>query len=300
MRILTLAALLLASAAPALAHAQTAKVAPVLTTPEAKDVWTYARPAEARVTHVDLNLKVDFEGKKIGGVATLDVLAAKDAKEIVLDTLDLDIAVVTDARGVKLAHKVGPSDPQLGAPLTIELNGAQRIRIVYRSKPGARALQWLTPAQTQSKTLPFLFSQGQAINNRSWIPTQDSPGIRQTWAATVTVPEGFVPVMSAQMLDGATGSPAPQGRRSFRFKMDNPVPPYLIAIAIGDLKFKEIGPRSGVWAEAGMIDAAVSEFADVEKMSTRRRRSTVPIAGAATTCSCCRRPFPMAGWRTPI
>ena len=266
MRILTLAALLLASAAPELAHAQTAKVAPVLTTPEAKDVWTYARPAEARVTHVDLELKVDFDSKTIGGVATLDVLAAKGAKEIVLDTLDLEIAVVSDERGVKLAHKVGPSDPQLGAPLTIELNGAKRIRIVYRSKPGARALQWLTPAQTQSKTLPFLFSQGQAINNRSWIPTQDSPGIRQTWAATVTVPEGFVPVMSAQMIDGATGTPAPQGRRKFRFKMDNPVPPYLIAIAIGDLKFKEIGPRSGVWAEAGMIDAAASEFADVEKM----------------------------------
>ncbi|HEV7289596.1 M1 family metallopeptidase [Sphingomonas sp.] len=268
MRILTLAALLLASAAPApaLAHAQTAKVAPVLTTPEAKDVWTYARPAEARVTHVDLTLNIDFDSKTIGGVATLDVLAAKGAKEIVLDTLDLEIAVVSDERGVKLAHRVGASDPQLGAPLTIELNGAKRIRIVYRSKPGARALQWLTPEQTQSKTLPFLFSQGQAINNRSWIPTQDSPGIRQTWAATVTVPEGFVPVMSAQMLDGATGTPAPQGGRSFRFKMDNPVPPYLIAIAVGDLKFKEVGPRSGVWAEAGMLDAAVSEFADVEKM----------------------------------
>lgn len=266
MRILTLAALLLASAAPALAHGQTAKVAPVLTTPEAKDVWTYARPAEARVTHVDLKLDVDFEQKTIGGVATLDVLAAKGAKEIVLDTLDLDIASVTDERGSALAYALGKSDPQLGAPLTIQLGNAKRVRITYRSKPGARALQWLTPAQTQSKTLPFLFSQGQAINNRSWIPTQDSPGIRQTWAATVTVPEGFVPVMSAQMLDGATGTPAPQGRRSFRFRMDNPVPPYLIAIAIGDLKFKQVGPRSGVWAEAGMVDAAVSEFADVEKM----------------------------------
>ncbi len=266
MRILTLAALLLASAAPALAHGQTAKVAPVLTTPEAKDVWTYARPAEARVTHVDLKLDVDFEKQTIGGVATLDVLAAKGAKEIVLDTLDLDIAQVTDERGTALAYALGKSDPQLGAPLTIQLGNAKRVRITYRSKPGARALQWLTPAQTRSKTLPFLFSQGQAINNRSWIPTQDSPGIRQTWTATVTVPEGFVPVMSAQMLDGATGTPAPQGRRNFRFKMDNPVPPYLIAIAIGDLKFKQVGPRSGVWAEAGMIDAAISEFRDVEKM----------------------------------
>lgn len=266
MRILTLAALLLASAAPALAHAQTAKVAPVLTTPEAKDVWTYARPAEARVTHVDLKLDVDFDSKTIGGVATLDVLAAKGAKEIVLDTLDLDIASVTDERGSALAYALGNSDPQLGAPLTIQLGNAKRVRITYRSKPGARALQWLTPAQTQSRTLPFLFSQGQAINNRSWIPTQDSPGIRQTWSATITVPDGFVLVMSAQMLDGATGELLPHQRRKFRFRMDNPVPPYLIAIAVGDLKFRAVGPRTGVWAEAGMLDAAVSEFADIEKM----------------------------------
>ncbi len=264
MRILTLAALLLASAAPALA--QTAKVAPILTTPDAKDVWTYARPAEARVTHVDLDLHVDFTAKTISGVAVLDIEVAKGATEIVLDTLDLNIAAVTNENHVKLSHKVGPKDPQLGSPLTVQLDGAKKIRIAYVASPGARALQWLTPEQTQSKTLPFLFSQGQSINNRSWIPTQDSPGIRQTWSATITVPDGFVPVMSGQMLDGATGKLVPHYRRQFRFRMDNPVPPYLIAIAVGDLKFKEVGPRTGVWAEAGMVDAAVAEFADIEKM----------------------------------
>jgi len=265
MRILTLAALLLASAAPA-AFAQTAKVAPVLTTPEAKDVWTYARPAEARVTHVDLDLKIDFAEKLIRGVAELDLDVADGATEIVLDTLDLRVVAVTTGNHVKLSHSMGPKDPQLGSPLTVQLDGAKKIRVIYIVSPNARALQWLTPAQTQSKTLPFLFSQGQAINNRSWIPTQDSPGIRQTWSATITVPDGFVPVMSAQMLDGDKGELLPHQRRKFRFRMDNPVPPYLIAIAVGDLKFKEIGPRSGVWAEAGMLDAAVSEFADVEKM----------------------------------
>ncbi len=264
MRILTLAAVLLASAAPAIA--QTPKVAPVLTTPEAKDVWTYARPAEARVTHVDLDLHVDFAAKTISGVAVLDIEVAKGVKEIVLDTLDLDISAVTNENHVKLSHSVGPKNPQLGSPLTVQLDGAKKIRVAYTASPGARALQWLAPEQTQSKTLPFLFSQGQSINNRSWIPTQDSPGIRQTWSATITVPDGFVPVMSGQMLDGATGKLVPHYRRQFRFRMDNPVPPYLIAIAVGDLKFKEVGPRTGVWAEAGMVDAAVAEFADIEKM----------------------------------
>lgn len=258
MRNLALAALLLATAAsPALAQ----KVAPILTTPEARDVLTNARPAEARVTHVDLDLDVDFDSRTIGGTATLNVLAAKGAKEIVLDAVDLKIAAITDEKGNKLPHAIGPN----GSALTIQLNGAKKIRIDYRSGPNASALQWLTPEQTLGKAKPFLFSQGQAINNRSWIPTQDSPGIRQTWRATVRVPEGLVAVMSARA-ETPAGIPVAGGKRAFRFVMDNPVPPYLIAIAAGDLKFKPIGPRSGVWSEPGMLDAAVAEFGDVEKM----------------------------------
>ncbi|MCW4461159.1 M1 family metallopeptidase [Sphingomonas sp. BT-65] len=263
MRILALAALLLASAAPASALAQ--KVAPILTTPEAKDAWTRARPAEARVTHVDLDLDVDFASKTIAGTATLDVLAAKGAREIVLDTLDLAISSITDEKGRRLVYRLGEKDEQLGSALTIQLAGATKIRIAYASKPGARALQWLTPAQTLGKAKPFLFSQGQAINNRSWIPTQDSPGIRQTWHATIRVPDGIVAVMSARA-DTPEGVAAAGGKRAFRFTMENPVPPYLIALAAGDLAFKAIGPRSGVWSEPGMLDAAVAEFGDVEKM----------------------------------
>lgn len=262
MRNLALAALLLAAtASPALAQS----VAPILTTPEAKDAWTRARPAEARVTHVDLDLDVDFANKTIGGIATLDVLAARRAKEIVLDTLDLAIQSITDEKDRKLAYTLGEKDEQLGSALTIQLTGAKKIRIAYSSKPGTRALQWLAPEQTLGKAKPFLFSQGQAINNRSWIPTQDSPGVRQTWRATIRVPEGLVAVMSARA-DTPEGMAVAGGKRAFRFTMENPVPPYLIAIAAGDLKFKPIGPRSGVWSEPGMLGAAAAEFGDVEKM----------------------------------
>ena len=79
---------------------------------------------------------------------------------------------------------------------------------------------------------PYLFSQGQAINNRSWIPTQDSPGIRQSWTASITVPAGLTAVMSGERLTPA-GEPAGDGRRRFRFRMDRNVPPYLIALAVG-------------------------------------------------------------------
>ena len=238
-------------------------VAPVL--PEAVDTSSYARPAQARVTHVALDLKADFEAKRLGGTATLDVQAAPSAREIVLDTKGLAIRSVTDPQGRALPFAFGANDEKLGAPLTIQLNGARRIRIDYLSAPEAEALQWLTPEQTAGKRHPFLFSQGQPILNRTWIPTQDSPGIRQTWEARITVPADLSVVMSGIRRDWPGPAPTPDLGR-FYFSMDKPVAPYLIAIAIGDLAFQPLGPRSGVYAEPATIKAAAAELVDTEKM----------------------------------
>ncbi|MEW4447373.1 M1 family metallopeptidase [Qipengyuania sp. JC766] len=257
-----------------------APIAPLLTSEQAFDDQTFARPQEARVTHVDLDLAMDFDAKTIGGLATLDVLAADDAREIVLDSNGLQIAGVTDADGNALQFEMGETVEGKGEPLTIqlpeqrlkrdadlaedELAATHRILIEYTSSPQAEALQWLSPEQTAGGDHPFVFSQGQAINNRTWIPTQDSPGIRQTWEATVSAPEPLNVVMSGVV----QGDPVSEeeGRRDFRFVMDKPVPPYLIAIAAGDIEFRELGPRSGVWAEPEMIDAAAEELGDTEEL----------------------------------
>ncbi len=265
MRLLLPALAALMITAPAMA--QQARPAPILTTPEAKDVWTHAEPRIARITHVDLDLDVSFESKTLSGRALLDILPSPGAKQIVLDVDDLDITEVTTADRKPLHYTVGPRDKELGSALTIDLPATgNQIAIRYSTRPGASALQWLSPELTAGKKLPYLFSQGQPINNRSWIPTQDSPGIRQTWSATLTVPDGFVAVMSGERLDGAKGELVPHQKRRFRFKMDKPVPPYLIAMAVGDLAFKATGPRSGVWSEPSMVDGAAYEVGDVEKM----------------------------------
>jgi leukotriene-A4 hydrolase len=268
----TLASLMLASALSLSAAAMAAPsvaspvAAPILTTPDAVDVWTHAQPQVARVTHVSLDLNVDFASKSLSGKATLNILAAPNAKEIILDSENLIIASITDSKGRALPFTIGKADKDIGAPIRIELSGADQIVISYRSAEGASALQWLPPEMTADKKKPYLFSQGQAIHNRSWIPTQDSPGIRQTWDATLTVPGDLVAVMSAEKLSGDQGELLADGRRRFQFRMDKAVPPYLIAFAVGDLKFKSLGPRSGVWAESSMLDAAAYEFADIEKM----------------------------------
>ncbi len=239
-------------------------VAPVLDSADAVDIHSYAKPLEARVTNVALDLDVDFDAKQIFGTATLDIQKKADAKEIILDDKGLVIEAIADGKGAPLDYKVGAIDPELGAPLAVALKpDTAKLVIKYRSAAEAGALQWLTPEQTAGKKQPYLFSQGESILNRTWIPTQDSPGIRQTWQATIRVPEALTAVMSAPSAGDPTTA---DGKRAFRFNMDKPVAPYLIAIAVGDLKFRSLGPRTGVWTEPAMLDKAAAELGDTEKM----------------------------------
>ncbi len=243
-----------------------ASVAPAVPVALPEDVHSYARPEEARVTHVALDLEADFERKTLAGTAALTVAAAPGATHVVLDTRGLAIERVTDSAGGPLAFELGAADPVLGQPLTVALPASgERVAVHYRTAPDAAAIQWLTPAQTSGGRMPFLFTPGQAILTRTWIPTQDSPGIRQTYEAAVTVPAGLTAVMSAEG-NTTEGAPLPDGRQQFRFRLDQPIPPYLIALAVGNLEFRELGPRSGVWAEPGVVERAAAEFADLEAM----------------------------------
>ncbi len=248
-------------------HAKPATPAPILTTPEALDSQTYAKPQVARVTHVHLDLTADFAAKVMRGTATLDILATKTAREIILDDKGLVIDKISDAKGRALTFTLGASDATKGAPLTVQIGTARKIIISYSSKPDASALGWLPASLTAGKVKPFLFSQGQAIENRSWIPTQDSPGIRQTWSASITVPGDLIAVMSGTRLT-PKGEPVAGGMNRFRFDMPHPVPPYLIALAIGDLAFQPLGPRTGVYAEPATLAKVAPELDDTERMVT--------------------------------
>jgi aminopeptidase N len=295
-----LALLLCGVAAPVLA--QTAQPIPaILATPEARDIHSYAQPLTARVMHVDLDLTADFAGQKMTGTAALDIAAAPDAKEVVLDSKGLVIKAITDDKGAALPWTLGKADPILGAPLTVQLpkggGAAKRIIVSYDSAPDGAALQWLAPSQTAGKAKPYLFSQGQAILNRSWIPTQDSPGIRQTWTARIVAPEGLKAVMSAEALtpDGEQVA----GGRAYRFRMDKPVASYLIAIAIGDLAFTPLGQRTGVYTEPSVMKKTANELVDVEKMVEAAESLYGPYAWGRYDLLVLPPSFPFGGMENP-
>ncbi len=220
-----------------------------------RDIHSFARPDEAVVRHLALDLDVDFDAKRLSGTATLEIETSGDARELVLDTQGLTI------ERVSAAYSLGDEQKYLGRPLTIAIEpGTKSVIIRYSSSPDAAAVQWLEPAQTAGGKHPFLFTQSQAILARTWVPCQDSPGVRMTYDATIRVPRGLMAVMSAENPTEANEDGV------YRFRMPQPIPSYLLALAVGDLAFRPLGRNSGVYAEKPMIDASAYELADTQKM----------------------------------
>ncbi|TPV62163.1 M1 family metallopeptidase [Aestuariibacter sp. GS-14] len=225
------------------------------------DYHSFANPHEVKVTHLDLNLTADFEAKRLKGFVTLTFQKiAVNANELVLDTRELAIQSVT-SEGQPLQYTLDAADPELGAALRIQLpEQSDKVTVTYETSPQASGVQWLTPAQTAGKQHPFLFTQAQAVHARSFIPLQDSPKVRVTYTAKIKTPDELLAVMSA------SNDPDTPRDGEYDFNMPQPIPSYLIALAIGDLKFKAMGSRTGVYAEPALLEAAAEEFADTESM----------------------------------
>lgn len=225
------------------------------------DPHSYAQPAEAHVKHLHWKAAVDFDKKIINAVATWTIEANTDADLITFDTKGLSIEKVTLNNDAPAAYRLADADSMLGQALAVMIKpGTTEVSITYHTKPEAEALQWLSAQQTAGKKHPFLFTQSQAILARSWIPCQDSPGIRFTYDAEVTVPKDLLALMSASN---------PQTKNTsgiYTFAMKQPIPSYLLALSVGDIAFKPISERSGIYAEPSLVDTCAWEFADLEKM----------------------------------
>ena len=248
------------------AAADAARSKPVAQTPVDRDEHSYAEPDKVAITDLALDLKLDFDSKTLAGTATY-MLDWKDkaAKDLVLDTRDLTIDKVegeaANGQWQPLQYALAARDPLFGSKLTIQAPQQDKhVRVTYSTSPEASGLQWLEPAMTEGKQLPFMFSQSQQIHARSWVPLQDTPAVRFTYSAHVTTRPDVMVLMSAD------NDPNAVRDGDYSFKMPQKIPSYLLAIAAGDLVFKPISERSGVWAEPSMVDKATKEFEDTEKM----------------------------------
>jgi aminopeptidase N len=274
------------------------------------DYHTYANVDQFRVTHLDLDLRVDMKFQSIAGRAALELKRLDpQATQLVLDTKDLMILDVTqkatDVLGATAKNQtiwvsrpfhLEKPDPILGSALVIDLppskRGTEAIRIDYETLPAAAALQWLTPKQT-ARHKAFLYTNSEPIGARSWIPLQDTPQVRATYKAKVHTDWDMRAVMSAE------NDPKAKRNGDYTFVMPEAVPSYLIALAVGDLEFRETGPRTGVYAEKSMIKEAAKEFADTESMIQANEKMFGPYRWSRYDVLVMPPSFPEGGMENP-
>ena len=267
--------------------------------PVARDLHSYGNPGEVVVRHLDLEWDVRFDRRALDGTATSEIERLSGSADILrLDTRDLSVTAVdlTDDGQTWSPTRfvLGDADPILGAPLEISLSAsATSVRVTYSTSPNASGVQWLEPSQTAGKQHPFMFTQSQAIHARSWIPLQDSPGVRVTYRATVRTPPALRAVMSA-----ANQADAPLSGE-FTFEMRQPIPSYLIALAVGDLQFRSMSPRTGVYAEPSVVESAAAEFEDTEAMMAATERLYGPYRWERYDLLVLPPSFPFGGMENP-
>jgi leukotriene-A4 hydrolase len=260
-----------------------------------KDTHSFSNPNEAAAKHLDLDITVDFDTQTISGKASWTIENTSKGKEIIFDENTLNITKVTlgdDEKETKF--ELGTAVEFHGKPLhiTIEPN-TTKVNIYYNTSKESIALQWLTPEQTADKKYPFVFSQGESIWSRTWIPCQDSPSVRFTYNAKVTVPKELMALMSAVN---------PQQKNDtgiYTFKQDKAIPSYLMAIAVGDVEFKSIDNRTGVYAEHSVIDKAKWEFAELGKMVVAAEKLFGPYRWGRYDVIVLPPSFPFGGMENP-
>lgn len=229
------------------------------------DPSSYSQPELLKIKHVDLDWNINFEPKTISGSAQIQfVILAKFIEEILLDVSDISIEsvnVINEGCEIPLKFAITDSVPDIGSKLTISLptktDGEVTLKIYYSSSSSASALQWLTPEQTLGKKHPYMFSQCQAIHARSILPCQDSPSVKFTYTAVLRHPKELTALMSSIRQGSENGVT--------RYTQAVPSPSYLIAIAVGDIHSKRIGPRTNVWAEKEILDEAAEEYSETEQ-----------------------------------
>ena len=262
--------------------------------PASRDPHSYSHPDEVAVDHLKLDLNVDFPQRQLAGRASLRLTHHTGADRLWLDTRDLTIRKVTLDNGAETRHTLGQAVEFLGQSLEIEIKPDTKwVHIDYTTSPDAGALQWLDPQQTTSGTDPFLLTQSQAILARTWVPIQDTPGVRMTYEATVRVPKNLLAVMSAE-------NPTQKNAEGvYQFKMPQRIPSYLLALAVGNLEFRPLGQRAGVYAEPNVVEAAAWELADTPKMIDAAEKLYGPYRWGRYDVLILPSSFPFGGMENP-
>ncbi|KAK7310303.1 hypothetical protein RJT34_07734 [Clitoria ternatea] len=276
------------------------------------DPHSFADSTQPPTTHISLTLYFDFTSSTIHASA-LFTLQNPHSGPFFLDTRSLTIHSILDPQTkTPLPFSLSDPDPIKGSQLFVTLSNHASFLVTYTTSPSSSALQWLLPPQTFNKSHPFVYTQCQAIHARSVFPCQDTPAVRICYSARLNIPSELSAVMAARHVERRSPvedeallsgdfSWCGQGRVVEEFVMEQAVPPYLFAFAVGELGNREVGPRTRVYAEnvAHVLDSAAKEFSGTEDMIREGERLFGPYEWERFDLLVLPPSFPYGGMENP-
>ena len=262
-----------------------------------------------RTKHTVAEFTIDFKKQRLTGSVELQLESTtdKESEEIILDTSFLDISAISIDGKKTSDWTVKDRFEPYGSPLSIKVPAVAKglstyLKIEVSTTDKCTALQWFTPSQTSNKKYPYMFSQCQAIHNRSIFPCQDTPDVKSTYHFKIRSP---LPVVASGLPTGASnfehGTDGGSGTLLYSFFQEIPMPSYLFAIASGDIATASIGPRSLVSTGPEELSDAKWELeADTEKFIEVAEKLIYPYQWTQYNVLVLPPSFPYGGMENPV
>lgn len=218
------------------AAAQAQQAAPAAAATSATPTEPLRTPADRPVDihNIRLDLRVDLPKKTVEGRATLQLANLRTLSSFALDAVDFEINKVTLQTG---DQEERPNAYHYdGQKLTIAWDKSwpvkhdATLRIDYRVREPKQGLHFFGPTTAEPNVPLQVWSQGEEITNRYWIPCLDQPNQRQTTEMVVTVNDGLDVLSNGTLVDKHENS---DKTVTYDWREDNPYVAYLITLVVG-------------------------------------------------------------------
>jgi aminopeptidase N len=216
------------------------------------------RPLRFDLIHQRIALSVDWSHLAIRGQAQTTVVATTVTDTVRLDADHLTITGANDARGRKLRFAADSTHVTVRLPKRVAVGDTVTFTVTYTGVP-ERGLYFVPRSHV-------VWTQGEAIETRSWVPTYDFPNDKATWEFLVTADSGMS-VLSNGTLKGVT--PASGSRQVWHWSQEQPASTYLYSVVIGPftvLRDQWRGRPVDYWVASDTVPAGWRTFGETPSM----------------------------------
>jgi aminopeptidase N len=201
-------------------------------------------PREHSVDFKHMKLEVSFEPAKglvKGKVTHVFIPLQPKVDSIWLDAPFIEIKEVS-VNGSVARYRKNELGIMIYCPVSLNWESKDSLTVSYEATP-RKGLYFIGWNDTRNISRKQIWSQGQGIDNRYWIPMYDEMNDKMTTELLITFDKEYKVLSNGTKLGEKENK---DGSKTWHYKMTHPHSPYLVMIGIGKYEIRETHSKSGV------------------------------------------------------